>query len=60
MESFQAAMPQEIIVPVYEELLKAGLPQIATRDVDPGIFFRIKQNKKFSDTHNRKGLLIVL
>lgn len=36
---FQAAMPQEIISPVYKELSMAGLPRIATRDVDPGIFF---------------------
>ena len=35
---FQAAMPQEIISPVYEELSRAGLPRIATRDVNPGIF----------------------
>jgi hypothetical protein len=36
---FQAAMPQEIISPVYEALSEAGLPRIATRDVDPGYFF---------------------
>jgi hypothetical protein len=36
---FQAAMPQEIISPVYEALSDAGLPRIATRDVDPGFFF---------------------
>jgi hypothetical protein len=36
---FQAAMPQEIMSPVYEALSEAGLPHIATRDIDPGIFF---------------------
>jgi hypothetical protein len=36
---FQAAMPQEIITPVYDTLLEAGLPRIATRDVDPGFYF---------------------
>jgi hypothetical protein len=36
---FQAAMPQEIISPVYDALSEAGLPRIATRDVEPGIFF---------------------
>ena len=36
---FQAAMPQEIILPVYDALSKSGLPHIATRDVEPGIFF---------------------
>ena len=35
---FQAAMPQEMISPVYEALSDAGLPRIATRDIDPGIF----------------------
>lgn len=34
---FQAAMPQEIISPVYGALSEAGLPRITTRDVNPGI-----------------------
>jgi hypothetical protein len=35
---FQAVMPKEIISPVHEALSRAGLPHIATHDVDPGIF----------------------
>ena len=50
----QAAMPQEVISPVYEELSIAGLPHIATRDVGPGNFF--SQNNTIFLIHSTKGM----
>ena len=51
---FQAAMPQEIISPVYDALSEAGLPRIATRDVEPGIFLSFSLTQ-FSLTHPTTG-----
>ena len=42
---FQAAMPQEIISPVNDTLSEAGLPRLATRDLEPGFFFFLNNSE---------------
>ncbi|KAA1467875.1 hypothetical protein DENSPDRAFT_770300, partial [Dentipellis sp. KUC8613] len=43
----EACMPQELIDPVSSELKAAGMPKLATRDIEAGAGWQFRLNNKF-------------